>query len=140
MKKNKNVFITGTVKKDKTVYSNPPKFDEFYKPPYKNDWGIVFSSNGNWAWTFKNTLKGNQERLMNMIQEDSEPLLNKDLLFHEGGEIFQKSENGMQRHMIMQIRGWGALTGTGGGLGLDPEVACKIQDDFCDWLISKISK
>lgn len=31
-------------------------------------------------------------------------------------------------HKVCDMRGWGFLTGTGGGLGLDEETAMKIQD------------
>lgn len=40
-----------------------------------------------------------------------------------GNCIFDADNN-----MIVDIRGWGFLTGTGGGLGYKDEKACKIQD------------
>ena len=118
----------------------PPTFDEFYKAPYKNDWGVVMSSNNNWAWTFKDFEKEFQELVMLLIEGfPTDTYFVRSMLRHEGATIFLKNSEGEEK-MIMQIRGWGALTGTGGGLGLDGDTAAKIQDDFCDWIISKISK
>jgi len=37
------------------------------------------------------------------------------------------------------IRGWGNLTGIG-GYNFDSEKASKIQDDFRDWIIYKLTK
>lgn len=39
---------------------------------------------------------------------------------------------------ILLIRGWGALTGTG-GLNLPPETAAKFQDEFAAHIVQKLS-
>ena len=41
---------------------------------------------------------------------------------------------------FITIRGWGYLTGCGGGLCLDPDIAKKIQDDFAKWIVDKLTK
>lgn len=40
----------------------------------------------------------------------------------------------------IDIRSWGRLTGTGGGLGLHPDIAAKIQDNFAEWIIKKLKE
>ena len=36
------------------------------------------------------------------------------------------------------IRGWGKLTGTGGGLNLSTDEAMKIQDEFAKWVLQTL--
>ncbi len=52
---------------------------------------------------------------------------------HSPIEILKNGE------LYITIRGWGNLTGIG-GYNLSEEQASKIQDDFRDWIIYKISK
>lgn len=40
---------------------------------------------------------------------------------------------------VLSVRGWGYLTGKGGGLGIDPEVAAKIQDNFGKWVVETLN-
>ena len=40
---------------------------------------------------------------------------------------------------VISIRGWRYLTGMG-GMKLDESLAAKLQDDFAEWVIEKISK
>ncbi len=42
-------------------------------------------------------------------------------------------------NLLITIRGWGNLTGTG-AYNFDAEKASKIQDDFRDWIIFKLTK
>lgn len=56
---------------------------------------------------------------------------------------FEKENNQIfiinQKEPIIIIRGWGYLTGTGGGLGLSHEIAAKIQDEFAEFLLEKLN-
>lgn len=58
----------------------------------------------------------------------------KNELTYEDGTIFI---DGLK---FINIRSWGRLTGTGGGLGLHPNKAAEIQDDFAKWIIEKLQK
>jgi len=59
----------------------------------------------------------------------------EDLRYSHGDStIFHKEE------AFIQLRGWGHLTGVGGGLGLDYSEAAKIQDDFAEWIIKQLTR
>lgn len=40
--------------------------------------------------------------------------------------------------VVLVVRGWGYLTGTG-GLNLSPEEAAKIQDELQEWIVNKLN-
>ena len=52
------------------------------------------------------------------------------------GQIYIKTKNGDTP--VLDIRGWGYLTGAG-GLNLSNEEACKIQDSFERWVINTLN-
>lgn len=45
-----------------------------------------------------------------------------------------------QEEPIIIIRGWGYLTGTGGGLGLSQTMAASIQDEFAEFVLTILNK
>ena len=51
--------------------------------------------------------------------------------FHMHGKIWMPSAKGGDT-FVLDVRGWGYLTGRGGALGLDEDEAAKIQDAFGD--------
>ena len=40
---------------------------------------------------------------------------------------------------ILDIRGWGYLTGRGGGLGINQDDAERVQDDFEKWVVNALN-
>ena len=53
------------------------------------------------------------------------------------GKVFIKTECG-HTHVI-DIRGWGYLTGRGGGLAMGEDEACETQDQFERWVIKALN-
>lgn len=53
---------------------------------------------------------------------------------HKFDAIYKNEMVYINGKATLLVRGWGYLTGTG-GLNLSPDVAAKIQDDFCEWCV-----
>ncbi len=77
-----------------------------------------------------------RKKILDSLNSDThEPIKELDLTVNPGdlNEIFNKGE------LIITIRGWGNLTGTGAN-NFSEEKAAKIQDDFRDWILYKLNK
>lgn len=104
---------------------------EIYKPPFHISEPYIFSSNG--VMTFVILTRDD-----NLIKKICEALNNEDahlnlesITYKDDIYIQKDGEN------ILLIRGWGHLTGRG-ALNLPDKEAIKIQDEFRDWVISKL--
>ena len=53
------------------------------------------------------------------------------------GSIFIKNEK-IGQAQVMDIRGWGYLTGCG-GLNMDPDEAAEVQDQFTAWVVETLN-
>jgi uncharacterized protein (UPF0297 family) len=120
----------------------------FYKQPFRmNEYSSwVYDAKSNFVFQFKPKwdAKGNyaegEEKLMKDVIEslnskEHKPIENISLTVREDDpNCIDNNDKG-----FILIRGWGNLTGIG-GYNLPGEVAAKIQDDFRDWIISKLSK
>ena len=119
----------------------------FYKQPFhKSKYGTqVWDTQDNFVFQFFSKFdekgefakgcKEQQEAVIRSINsEQHEPIAELNLSLHskDPNYILNNGEN------FILIRGWGGLTGIGGH-NLPAEKAAKIQDDFRDWLISKLS-
>lgn len=108
-------------------------FREIYCPPFKvTDGGIyIKASNGVKAFTI--AAKNIEEEAKNIVL----------LLNDEGGEkydstmLFGDAKIVTSHASVLITRGFGYLIGT---LKLSVENACKIQDEFTDWVIKKLEK
>lgn len=81
-------------------------------------------------------VKANREAVifaLNAIDHEPVEELNLSVNPKDPTEVFNNGE------LFITIRGWGNLTGVG-GYNLPPEDAEKIQDDFRDWMIYKLTK
>lgn len=56
---------------------------------------------------------------------------------HTMGKVFIKTHLGDTN--VLDIRGWGYLTGTGGGLAIKQELAAEIQDQFAEWVVHTLN-
>lgn len=76
-----------------------------------------------------------QEVIFSLNALDNEPIEGLELSINpkDPTEIFNKEKS------FIRIRGWGNLTGIG-GYNFDVDKASKIQDDFRDWIIYKLTK
>ena len=120
---------------------------EFYKQPFRKikygSW--VYDADNNFVFQFETRFnaKGDyedgelelqQQVLESLNSTDHKPIIGKKFFANpnDGGEIWYD-----EIHFIT-IRGWGNLTGIGAH-NFDAEKAAKIQDDFCDWIIYKLT-
>lgn len=114
--------------------TNLYSFKEYYKLPlhlYPEPYNsYAWTSESMMALMFNSRLKRRQcEKIVNIINGDSlEKIPN---LERKVNEFFY---DGI---LLFQIRGWGSLTGTG-GYNLPIEKAAKIQDEFSDYIFSKL--
>ncbi len=56
---------------------------------------------------------------------------------YDMGKIFIKTKCGDTN--VIDIRAWGYLIGDGGGLGMNEDDACEIQDQFERWVIKALN-
>lgn len=122
-----------------------PTFHDVYDLPLKLRWSKVMTNSFKMAFDFpfmrgmfsddKNEIllePENQQKIVDTINGTGTNYI--DGLTYDKGMILLNGD------LLIMIRGWGHLTGMGGGLGLDNEVAAKIQDDFGKFIISKLTK
>lgn len=111
-------------------------FKKYYNSPFVNYCGRqVYCENSNiHAFDFVNITETKKRKIINILNGGRETLkkFNPNLLKNTYDSfITYKGER------FISIRGWGKLTGVG-GCNLEEEIACKVQDDFADWIIQKI--
>ncbi len=53
------------------------------------------------------------------------------------GKIFISTKCGDTT--VLDVRGWGYLTGRGGGLAMSEDDAVKVQDQFEEWVIAALN-
>jgi hypothetical protein len=122
----------------------------FHQPKYG---GWVYDAKSNFVFQFdevkKYDEKGNylnglkelgikelrQEVIFSLNALDNEHIEGLELSINpkDPTEIYNKGKS------FIRIRGWGNLTGIG-GYNFDLEKASKIQDDFRDWIIYKLTQ
>jgi hypothetical protein len=114
----------------------------FYKQPFRKWESIdhVYDAKNNFVFQFISKFddKGNyDENYLKIVQSVMDCINDKtDLglnVTKNKGYIFYNEKP------LLLIRGWGNLTGIGSH-NFSAEKAAKIQDDFQDWLIYKLSK
>ena len=114
----------------KEVYKFPLKVDEYCDiitwtadKQRAFDWCVDVSSE-------------KQQEIIDMINGTKQHQF-KHKFYREGIEIY--SDNPIFKGPILQIRGWGYLTGIG-GLHLPQEEAIRIQDEFGDYIVEQLNK
>lgn len=108
----------------------------FYSRPFHitkyGSW--VYDAKGNFVFQFEFKDKELREKVifsLNAIDSEIVP----DLKLNVGSDPNEiKNDNAP----FITIRGWGNLTGTGAN-NFDADKAVKIQDDFRDWIIYKLT-
>ena len=109
---------------------------KFYKRPFKLDeYGTswVYDAKGNFVFQFEKGAEHKEEVIFSLNALDKEPI--KELNLSVGTDPVEIRNNAGE---FITIRGWGGLTGVG-GYGFSAEKASKIQDEFRDWIIYKLS-
>ena len=121
----------------------PTKELLFYKQPFRKTDSWIYDANENFVCQFepKYDTKGEfapgeielqKEVLESLNSKNQNPVKGLELTVNDYGEILNYEEP------FITIRGWGNLTGIGGH-NLPAKKAAKIQDDFRDWIIYKLT-
>ena len=124
---------------------NNMKETEFYKQPLKLMYSKVFTQDNKMAFDFAHKFlfpngfflsDENKEQIVKILNDEIPDRPKKLNLSYTNGIIYHTDETHNKREFII-IRGWGGLTGVG-GKHLDPDEACKIQNDFAEAIINKL--
>lgn len=129
---------------------NAVEFSKYYKFPLKMHNSMsckVFTDDNNMAFDWKlphsEIYDGVKQRLLDRINGyDYTPWAVKKVFYVSGnGYIMCKliaGDNVGKEIKVLQVRGWGMLTGVG-GYNLDPIVASQIQDDFTKFILKQLN-
>ena len=122
---------------------------KFYKQPFRlhKYSGWVYDAKHNFVFEFEEHNEFTNHQYTEGIKEMREQVLfSLNSLNHEPIVDFNLSVNPYDPKQILKdgktfilIRGWGGLTGIG-RYNFDSYKAIKIQDDFRNWLIYKLTK
>lgn len=121
-----------TTKRLKTwedVYKLPVRLNEHSEWVYDAKNGFVFQ------FEYGNISTPTMQGYIDVINGEKEPSGIIQFI-HKGGEI--RTNDDADVHVIT-IRGWGRLTGTGGGLGLNEYDAINIQDTFAEYIVDRLN-
>jgi hypothetical protein len=123
---NDSALVKTDVSKSALFYTRPFKMYEYGRQ--------VYDAKDNFVFEFEKDVNKDlqQEVIFSLNALDDEPIENLKLSFLDGIEILNDGQK------FICIRGWGNLTGIG-GYHYKEEKAIKIQDDFRDWIIYKLS-
>lgn len=129
---------------------NAVEFSKYYKFPLKMHNSMsckVFTDDNNmafdWKLPYSEVYDGVKQRLLDRINGyDYTPWAIKKVFYvSENGYIICKliaGDNVGKEIKVLQVRGWGMLTGVG-GYNLDPIVASQIQDDFTKFILKQLN-
>lgn len=129
---------------------NAVEFSKYYKFPLKMHNSMsckVFTDDNNmafdWKLPYSEVYDGVKQRLLDRINGyDYTPWAVKKVFYvSENGYIMCKliaGDNVGKEIKVLQVRGWGMLTGVG-GYNLDPIVASQIQDDFTKFILKQLN-
>lgn len=121
-------------------------FQDYFPLPFTSMYSKVFSSTSMvFDFAFKSSMFSNplvisqetKDKIVRIINGSNEKMSTNFQLFYNDGIIQIKIENEPLKELIL-IRGWGYLTGKGGGLGLDEEKAVEIQKLTANFIIDKL--
>jgi len=118
------------------VQTDVSKSALFYTRPFKMyEYGRqVYDAKDNFVFEFEKGVSKElqQEVIFSLNALDNEPINELKLSFLDAIEILNDGQK------FICIRGWGNLTGIG-GYHFSEEKAIKIQDDFKNWIVCKLS-
>jgi hypothetical protein len=119
---------------------------KFYNRPFEVFWNTVYDANNNFVFQFDSKFDDKGSYVEGEIELQKEVIFSLNALDNEPIDGLNLSIYADDKTMILNnglafitIRGWGNLTGIG-GYKFDAEKASKIQDDFRDWIIYKLTQ
>jgi uncharacterized protein with ACT and thioredoxin-like domain len=108
------------------VYKLPLKLDEYGT-------NYVYDSKNQFVFQFEIEDKRVIKDILDKLNGKNLPILSMVNFTHDKGEIR------IYGHLLIIIRGWGNLTGTG-ALNLSEEDAANIQDTFAEWIVETLNR
>jgi len=119
---------------------------KFYNRPFEVFWNRVYDAKDNFVFQFDSKFDDKGSYVEGEIELQKEVIFSLNALDNEPIDGLNLSIYTDDKTMILNnglafitIRGWGNLTGIG-GYKFDSEKASKIQDDFRDWIIYKLTQ
>ncbi len=108
-----------------------PKSNEIFPAPYTTDGVYVYDANNQMCLMAGDCANYPEEMLSRIceILNGTAPTKGNSGVGVDGPYIYLNGD------LLLVVRGWGYLTGTG-GLHLDNEEAAKIQDDFALFVVT----
>ena len=119
-------LVKTDVSKSALFYTRPFIMYEYGRQVYDAKYNFVFEFEKGVSKEMQ------QEVIFSLNALDNEPINELKLSFLDAIEILNDGQK------FICIRGWGNLTGTG-GYHFSEEKAIKIQDDFKNWIVYKLS-
>lgn len=107
------------------------KVTDIFKAPYTTDGVYVYDSNNQMCLMAGDCANYPEEMMARIceILNGTQPTKGNSGVGYEGPNIYLNGD------LLLVVRGWGYLTGAG-GLHLDAEEACQIQDDFAKHVVN----
>lgn len=109
------------------------EFNDIYKPPFRCESGFLWSSDNVMSLMAINYEDCKTDAMLSRLASilNGESMPNRvNIVVYDAPEIYI---NGTP---TLVIRGFGHLTSV---LGLTEQQACKIQDDFGNWIVQKLT-
>ena len=124
--KQSKALVKTAVSKSALFYTRPFKMYEYGRQ--------VYDAKDNFVFEFEKGVSKElqQEVIFSLNALDNEPINELKLSFLDAIEILNDGQK------FICIRGWGNLTGTG-GYHFSEGKAIKIQDEFKNWIVYKLS-
>lgn len=118
---------------DKRVTKAPHIHQVWKKPFYCDEYSLyVWSANGAMALTFTGVNKEDRQKIVDALNRERK-IKSGEFSLQNGTELCYNGQ------MIALIRGWGNLHGVGGHY-LDFDVAAKVHDKFCNWIVKTLNQ
>ena len=111
-------------------------FRTVYKPPFKvvDDISTVSVNGVKTFSAFSEKAQKHMKRIVDILNGKSNEKYRKEDVHTNRAEIHVEDS-------VVVVRGWGYLTGNGvRALGLFPNEAIRVQDDFIKWVTNKITE
>lgn len=112
------------------------EFKYYFQLPLKPINSIIITTNdGKRALDWISRDLELRDKVLNKLNSQSPTNINfEDKFVNNGCDIY------LGNNIVMRVRGWGYLVGAGvSGLGLNTELATRIQDGFINWILKRLN-
>lgn len=122
------------------VTERPAIHDVWKLPFHADDYGVyIWSENGQMVFTFTTRQPdGIRQRIVDILNGDKKASGAFTFRLKKAVHVIAKSTHTGEEIPIGLVRGWGYLHGVG-GLNLDVEVAEKVHEELCEWIVARLN-